>query len=112
MGVVDRLSGGAMQAIGACLRKPEMLRHGVLKNREPFDAECASMKATWLHATWFGRLPHSHPQQLKFNLLAASVIDCPDAMSRIVLPFPPRRAAGAGSRAYRKWRGAAPPPGR
>jgi len=46
MGVVDRLSGGAMQAIGACLRKPVMLRHGVLKNREPFDAKWASMKAT------------------------------------------------------------------
>jgi hypothetical protein len=46
MGVVARLSGGAMQAIGACLRKPLMLRHALLKNREPFDAEWASIKAT------------------------------------------------------------------
>ena len=30
------------------------------------------------------------------------------AISFIVLPLPPRRAAVAGSRAYRKWRGAAP----
>src|SRR5215467_1935191 len=34
------------------------------------------------------------------------------AMSFIVLPLPPRRAAVAGSRAYRKWRGAAPLRGR
>src|SRR5262249_13240433 len=33
-------------------------------------------------------------------------------MSFIVLPLPPRRAAVAGSRAYRKWRGAAPLRGR
>src|SRR5262249_10044763 len=32
----------------------------------------------------------------------------PAAMLFIVLPLPPRRAAVAGSRAYRKWRGAAP----
>jgi hypothetical protein len=34
------------------------------------------------------------------------------ALSFIVLPLPPRRAAVAGSRAYRKWRGAAPLRGR
>src|SRR5499426_3244603 len=34
------------------------------------------------------------------------------AMSFIVLPLPPRRAAVAGNRAYRKWRGAAPLRGR
>ena len=33
-------------------------------------------------------------------------------LSFIVLPLPPRRAAVAGSRAYRKWRGAAPLRGR
>src|SRR5215471_4072363 len=33
-------------------------------------------------------------------------------MSFIVLPLPPLRAAVAGSRAYRKWRGAAPLRGR
>jgi len=33
-------------------------------------------------------------------------------MSFIVLPLPPRRAAVAGSRAYRKWRGATPLRGR
>jgi hypothetical protein len=36
----------------------------------------------------------------------------PGSMSFIVLPLPPRRAAVAGSRAYRKWRGAAPLRGR
>src|SRR5262249_1641922 len=61
---------------------------------------------------WFGRLPHSRPQQLKFNLPVASVIDRLAAMSFIVLPLPPRRAAVAGSRACRKWRGAAPLRGR
>ena len=64
------------------------------------------------HSRWFGRLPHSRPQQLKFNLLVASVIDRLAAMSFMVLPLPPRRAAVAGSRAYRKWRGAAPLHGR
>jgi hypothetical protein len=34
------------------------------------------------------------------------------ALSFIVFPLPPRRAAVAGSRAYRKWRGAAPLRGR
>ena len=34
------------------------------------------------------------------------------ALSFIVLPLPPRRAAVAGSRAYRKWRGATPLRGR
>lgn len=34
------------------------------------------------------------------------------AIPFIVLPLPPRRAAVAGSRAYRKWRGAAPLRGR
>jgi hypothetical protein len=36
----------------------------------------------------------------------------PGSMSFIVLPLPPPRAAVAGSRAYRKWRGAAPLRGR
>jgi hypothetical protein len=64
------------------------------------------------HSRWFGRLPHSRPQQLKVNLPVASVIDRLAAMSFIVLPLPPRRAAVAGSRAYRKWRAAAPLRGR
>lgn len=64
------------------------------------------------HSRWFGRLPHSRPRQLKFNLPVASVIDRLAAMSFIVLPLPPRRAAVAGIRAYRKWRGAAPLRGR
>jgi len=45
-------------------------------------------------------------------LLAGRGIDRLAAMSFIVLPLPPRRAAVAGSRAYRKWRGAAPLRGR
>src|SRR5262249_53160910 len=52
-------------------------------------------------------LPHSRPQQLKFKLPIASVIERLAAMSFIVLPLHPRRAAGADSRAYRKWREAA-----
>jgi hypothetical protein len=40
------------------------------------------------HSRWFGRLPHSRPQQLKFNLPVASVIDRLAAMSFIVLPRP------------------------
>jgi hypothetical protein len=35
-----------MQAVGACLRKLEMLCYGVLKNRAPFDPEWASKTAS------------------------------------------------------------------
>jgi len=69
------------------------------------------------HATFDAALAQAHEhvvdvRQLKFNLPIASVIDRLAAMSFIVLPLPPRRAAVAGIRVYRKWRGAAPLRGR
>lgn len=44
-GFFDRLVAAGkpkMQAVGACLRKLVMIAYGVLKNRAPFDPDCAS----------------------------------------------------------------------
>jgi len=56
-GCFDRLVAAGkpkVQAVGACMRKLEMICYGVLKNRKPFDPAFASRIAPRQHATWFG----------------------------------------------------------
>jgi hypothetical protein len=60
--------------------------------RKIFSGGCAwfmGRQADTEDSRWFGGLPHFRPQQLKFNLSVASVIDRLAAMSFIVLPLPP-----------------------